>query len=58
MAYRFVCGDAGAPSCGARVRADSREELAQKIREHVRNAHNAEPNDTIVDYLVDQTVRQ
>lgn len=27
--------------------------MANKIREHVRRSHGAEPNDTIVDYLVE-----
>lgn len=27
--------------------------MADKIRAHVRNAHGAEPNETIVDYLVE-----
>ncbi len=28
--------------------------MADKIRDHVRKAHGAEPNATLVDYLVEQ----
>ena len=38
MAYEFRCTDAGA-SCGWSVRAESQEELLQKLSDHLRTKH-------------------
>lgn len=32
--------------------------MVDEIREHVRKKHDAEPNDTIVDYLVRQSTER
>lgn len=58
MAHRFVCKDAGALPCGAKITASSEEEMADKILEHVKKKHGVEnPNQTLVDHLLTTVTR-
>ncbi len=40
MAYVIACKDAGFLDCDAVLRADTMEQLQQKIAEHGKSAHN------------------
>ncbi len=52
MSYDFHCRDAGAPSCGAHIKAESEEELREKLTEHLRKHDVETPNETLLDHLV------
>ncbi len=52
MNYTFRCVDAGAPTCFARVKANTEQELRDKLIEHLGQHGVTRPNDTLVDYLL------
>lgn len=52
MTYDFHCRDAGAPSCGAHITADTEQELRDKLTEHLRKHDVNQPNETLLDHLV------
>lgn len=52
MRYTFRCVEAGAPTCMARLRADSEEELRAKLIQHLSRHGVARPNETLLDYLL------
>ncbi len=50
--YEHSCRRAGAEGCGFTARANSEEELRQKVTEHARKKHNVQVmTDTIYNYL-------
>lgn len=51
MAYEFDCRSAGAVGCGWRARANSEEELVEKVAEHASKKHNVKATETIVNYV-------
>ncbi len=42
MAYEFRCADAGADPCHGSFRAETQQELVQKVADHMRNKHNVQ----------------
>ena len=52
MTYHFRCAQAGAPSCRGQVRAETEEELREKLAQHVAIKHGVTPNETLIDHLV------
>ena len=51
--YEHSCARAGAEGCGFTARANSEDELRQKVTEHARKKHNVQVmTDTIYNYLV------
>ncbi|GAA5106750.1 DUF1059 domain-containing protein [Haloechinothrix salitolerans] len=52
MTYDFHCRDAGAPSCGTHIKAESEQELREKLTEHLRKHDVETPNETLLDHLV------
>ncbi len=57
MAYEFDCRTAGAMGCGWKARAESEEELVEKVADHARKKHNVNASETIKNY-VRSTIRQ
>jgi predicted small metal-binding protein len=53
MTAEFRCADAGV-ACRKVTRADSEAELLRKVREHARDAHGVELNDTLLDYAASE----
>jgi predicted small metal-binding protein len=52
MAYQFDCKTAGATGCNWKARANSEEELVNKVAEHAQKKHKVGTiSDTIVDYV-------
>ena len=50
--FEHSCKKAGAAGCGWTARADSEEELKQKVVDHARRKHNVKNmTDTIYNYL-------
>ncbi len=47
MAYEFDGRSAGAIGCGWKARANSEEELVEKVAEHARKKHNVNATETI-----------
>lgn len=47
----FSCREAGA-HCKAQVTATDDFDLVQQISKHLKEVHGAEPNETLVTYLV------
>jgi predicted small metal-binding protein len=52
----FSCREAGA-HCKAHVTASNSHDLEQIIEQHLKDVHGAEPNETLVTYLL-STVRE
>lgn len=52
----FSCREAGA-HCKGQVTATDNHDLENKVAEHLRTVHGAEPNETLMTYLV-STVRE
>lgn len=52
MTYRFRCVEAGAPTCGGQVTAETEEELRGKLAQHLTKHGVTEPNETLMDHLV------
>lgn len=51
--YEHSCKRAGAEGCGFTVRANSEEELRQKVEVHARKKHNVKVmTDTIYNYIL------
>jgi predicted small metal-binding protein len=51
--YEHSCKRAGAEGCGFSTRANSEEELREKVTEHARKKHNVQTmTDTIYNYIV------
>jgi predicted small metal-binding protein len=46
----FRCTDVGA-ACGGRVTATNKDDLERQMRQHLREVHHVEPNETILTYL-------
>ncbi len=42
MAYEFRCADAGATPCHGSFRAESEQELVQKVADHMKKKHNVQ----------------
>ncbi len=40
MPYEFRCADAGAAPCHGSVRAETEQELVEKVADHMREKHN------------------
>lgn len=49
--YEHSCSKAGAVGCSWVLRANSEEELRQKVVEHARKKHKVQMTDTIYSYL-------
>lgn len=49
MTLEFRCEDVGIV-CKARTKADTEEELVEKVRSHARSSHGVELNDSLIDY--------
>ncbi len=52
MSYEFSCADAGAPTCGGKVSAQTEEELRSKLAEHLKKHNVTAPNETVMEHLV------
>ena len=51
--YEHSCRRAGAEGCGFTTRANSEEELREKVTEHARKKHGVKTmTDTIYNYIV------
>ncbi len=51
--YEHSCRRAGAEGCGFTTKANSEEELREKVTEHARKKHNVQNmTDTIYNYIV------
>lgn len=50
--YEFRCVDAGAPSCSAKVKAETEEELRAALLAHLAKHKVTEPNETLMAHLV------
>lgn len=46
----FRCSDVGA-ACGGQATATTKDDLVRQIKQHLREVHNVEPNETLVSYL-------
>lgn len=53
MAVEFRCRDVGVV-CSNVAEADSVEELLEAVRQHARQAHDVELNQTLLDYAASQ----
>lgn len=51
MSMVFRCVDAGAPSCGARIKARDEEELTAKLTAHLKKHGVDVPDETVLDHL-------
>lgn len=49
MTLEFRCADVGL-ACGHAVKAESEDELVDRIATHAREEHDVELNETLVDY--------
>jgi predicted small metal-binding protein len=47
------CGQLGL-ACSGTVQGDSKEQLAAKVAEHARDAHDVELNQTLIDYALSE----
>lgn len=56
MTLELHCGDLGL-ACKGTVKADSEDELIEKVAAHARDAHDVELTQTLIDYARDH-VRQ
>ena len=57
--YEHSCRRVGAEGCGFTAKANSEEELRQKVTEHARKKHNVQNmTDTIYGYLRDAAAKQ
>ncbi len=49
----YSCAAAGADTCGYRIEAENKADLARKLAEHLRSVHRVnQPTQTIIGYLV------
>ncbi|MDQ5874872.1 MAG: DUF1059 domain-containing protein [Actinomycetota bacterium] len=52
MAYEFSCVDAGA-ACRAHLKADTQEELVEKVADHLKNKHKVQHvTNTLANYAI------
>ncbi|MPY80603.1 MAG: DUF1059 domain-containing protein [Actinophytocola sp.] len=58
MSYDFRCRDAGAPTCGGHITAESEQELRDKLTAHLRKHGVDTPNETLLDHLVASAERR
>jgi predicted small metal-binding protein len=47
------CGQLGL-ACSGSVQADSQEQLAVRVADHARDAHDVELNQTLIDYALSE----
>ncbi len=56
MAYEFRCADAGADPCHGNFRAETEQELLEKVADHLRTKHNVQNvSKTLQNYILTKT---
>ncbi len=58
MAYEFRCADAGAQPCHGSFRAETEQELVQKVADHMREKHNVQQVSQSLQNFILKTARQ
>lgn len=51
MALELRCADVGV-ACNGAIKADTKEELLDKVAEHVTKKHDVTLNETLIDYAL------
>lgn len=52
MALQFQCKNVGVTDCKHTAKADTAEELLEKVAEHAENKHGVTLNSTLVNYAL------
>lgn len=52
MALKFQCKNVGVTDCRHTTKADSAEELLEKVAKHADSKHGVELNSTLVNYAL------
>ncbi len=59
MAYEFRCADAGADPCHGSFRAETEQELLEKVADHLRTKHGVQNvSKTLQNYILKKTKQQ
>ena len=52
MTLEFRCAHVGVTDCRSVTKAETTEELLEKVASHARQAHDVELNDTLINYAL------
>ncbi len=58
MPYEFRCADAGAEPCHGTVRAETEQELVEKVSDHMRKKHNIQQVSKTLQNFIRKTAKQ